>query len=917
MLRRSIVPVVSFALAGCSDQGDPASVHGSARAEDAALVTDVTLSRATPLRATPVALGSSGSRSIDDPRMLASLPTRFTLTEGPVDGGPTSLQNAVKKDASGAEPPVDGYLAYLQATPGRYEVRLARVKDPQGAGKLIYRGEREIDSVSVSLDGKLVTFAARSPEGDFDVFLIDMDGSLLGAEGAVGELPSTTFDEVDVSMSLDGSVHAWGSFDELSGTTNHVVARLDRATGALELEPFDISLGGVPIEQLQPVLTGSGEDVFFVADDDFIRSIFDAPIVVRFSTVGAGGAVAYAGLPGETDALFDPSATFDGDRVMFRERLTGIDSLVRLDPLLGEVTTLLEDTTIEGPSMTADGLNLAFADLGTIVRATIDVEAGAVTDLIPVPPSGRQALGFSPFWAKSLPPPPPPPPGQIAYEDTTVGGMTFQRPEGVGPLLLDGEVAFHAFPFTVETGGFYDFLSEQDYDGYLHLYADSFDPQDPLGNVLAGNDDLQTNRQSGFAILLEPAEYVVVTSAFAAGDEGTFTNTITPRPVPGPGEPPAIEQFIGSTSVAEPGVAIEYTFFVSSADPTSCSLDFGDGTVIAIDPCTPGTLVTTSHAFDAVGFYSVVLTVTNVGGEDSAQAFPTIAVDDPVAFDIVVVFANDGLSPAQRAAFEDAAERWGQVIIGDLVSAVSGDPAVPAGFSCRGEPPFTGFIDDVVISASGEPIDGPGSVLGSAGPCLLREPGSNGALGPLPLYGAMRFDVADLEGLEADGTLGPVILHEMGHVLGLGSLWEEDGLLIGTEAQGADPESPDYDPQYIGPVAVAQYGNLLTDAGEPIAATVPAENTGGPGTRESHWREVTFVDELMTGFIAIAESPLSILTIGSLLDMGYAVEFQAADPFALPPPPPAMAQFALSPQSYDLVFTIDDVRKPAQPLYRP
>ena len=36
---------------------------------------------------------------------------------------------------------------------------------------------------------------------------------------------------------------------------------------------------------------------------------------------------------------------------------------------------------------------------------------------------------------------------------------------------------------------------------------------------------------------------------------------------------------------------------------------------------------------------------------------------------------------------------------------------------------------------------------------------------------------ADLAKMQSDGTLGDVITHEMGHVLGIGTLWERMGLL--------------------------------------------------------------------------------------------------------------------------------------------
>ena len=36
----------------------------------------------------------------------------------------------------------------------------------------------------------------------------------------------------------------------------------------------------------------------------------------------------------------------------------------------------------------------------------------------------------------------------------------------------------------------------------------------------------------------------------------------------------------------------------------------------------------------------------------------------------------------------------------------------------------------------------------------------------------MSFDTADLAQIEADGSLVRVIMHEMGHVLGIGTIWD-------------------------------------------------------------------------------------------------------------------------------------------------
>ena len=55
----------------------------------------------------------------------------------------------------------------------------------------------------------------------------------------------------------------------------------------------------------------------------------------------------------------------------------------------------------------------------------------------------------------------------------------------------------------------------------------------------------------------------------------------------------------------------------------------------------------------------------------------------------------------------------------------------------------------------------------------------------LPYHGTMEFDTADLAAMEANGSLFFVIMHEMGHILGIGTLWSSKGLITG--AGGTNP----------------------------------------------------------------------------------------------------------------------------------
>jgi Leishmanolysin len=208
-----------------------------------------------------------------------------------------------------------------------------------------------------------------------------------------------------------------------------------------------------------------------------------------------------------------------------------------------------------------------------------------------------------------------------------------------------------------------------------------------------------------------------------------------------------------------------------------------------------------------------------------------------------------GLNATQRGAFGTAAARWGAIITADVPAVV-----------IDGE-----TIDDVRIDAEGVQIDDAGMILGQAGPVDLR-PGSF-----LPATGIMSFDSADLAQMESDGSLVSVIVHEMAHVLGFGTIFERRHLITG--AGGADP-------QFTGTNAIREYGALLGSGARP--RSVPLANVGGPGTRDGHWREEVFANELMTGFLDTGPNPLSRVTIAAFEDLGYGVDYERADAYRLP-----------------------------------
>ena len=257
-------------------------------------------------------------------------------------------------------------------------------------------------------------------------------------------------------------------------------------------------------------------------------------------------------------------------------------------------------------------------------------------------------------------------------------------------------------------------------------------------------------------------------------------------------------------------------------------------------------------------------------------SFTATAAADPAAFNIGVRFLTPA-TPTQRQAFTDARLRWEAAITGDLED---GFLNIPPSACVAGAPAVSQDIDDVLILVSLVPIDGEGGILGGAGPCYVRDFGIQDVfeVGDLTILGTMQFDTDDLEMLEAEGFLSNVILHEMGHVLGFGTLWEAQGLLV-DPAEGAIP-NPEADPHFIGSQAIVLFDDVGGTA-YVAGAKVPVENTGGPGTADGHWRETVFDRELMTGFIGAGTSPLSVVTLASLADQGYSVDFTKADGYTL------------------------------------
>lgn len=273
------------------------------------------------------------------------------------------------------------------------------------------------------------------------------------------------------------------------------------------------------------------------------------------------------------------------------------------------------------------------------------------------------------------------------------------------------------------------------------------------------------------------------------------------------------------------------------------------------------------------------------------------------------------LTTTQKAAFEAAAARLERIVTLGLGSVpITWD--AEAREACevgQADVPSSENLRNLVIFVSVLDL-GSSGVIAESGPCLIRDKTK------LPVAGVMLFDTEYTRQLERAGKLDVVVLHEMLHVLGLGTQWgaptsENPGgrnLLVGEG--GSDVEY-----KGAGALAAARDRN-----GAPGGwTTVPVENcvrvpvssgSCGAGTRDSHWRWSVFASaseaELMTGWVGEEESnPLSAMSIAALADLGYEVDLSAADEYTIPSSAALQAMEAPRSGSGFGFFLGDDVRR--------
>lgn len=261
-------------------------------------------------------------------------------------------------------------------------------------------------------------------------------------------------------------------------------------------------------------------------------------------------------------------------------------------------------------------------------------------------------------------------------------------------------------------------------------------------------------------------------------------------------------------------------------------------------------------------YYMQVLSYRDQTSAYSVSTNFAAMVQDDQKFSLNLNFGSglEGLEGAARNAIAEAAKFWENIITNrsaitefkDLTVTISGQSLVGQ----------AGAADTSTLALSG-----PTFGISATNDLVIRRGAST--------INARRF---------ADFNSNPiylrnVMIHELAHVLGFGTAWEPvefvdyDGTRFSVGKNWIDRNSSTYAASSYAGYA---YGDLL---GGTSAVAVPVE----PQVF-AHWDETRYDTELMTPYAegSGVATPLSILTLAALRDLGWSVNSGATEAYALP-----------------------------------
>ena len=282
------------------------------------------------------------------------------------------------------------------------------------------------------------------------------------------------------------------------------------------------------------------------------------------------------------------------------------------------------------------------------------------------------------------------------------------------------------------------------------------------------------------------------------------------------------------------------------------------------------------------GATEVVVTATDPSGLSAWMSLPvTVRAPSPGSFDIDLILTGEAITESREAAFVNAVNHWMRILSRMELPDSPLPPGTQLGCGEAATEQRMDVVNDLVIVAAVQQTSQLGQAFGS--PCRIRDESRK------PLTGMLLVNPGALDWAEDRETEGAVrvaeqiILHEIGHILGIGTAWYSS--IRGPE--GADPH-------FTGSLATEAFdeagGTSYTYGGKvPVELEYLSHWRQDNGVGESGFRWAFGKGELMTPSLSwlassppVIENPLSAITIQALADLGWTVDVSLAEPFALP-----------------------------------
>jgi hypothetical protein len=243
-----------------------------------------------------------------------------------------------------------------------------------------------------------------------------------------------------------------------------------------------------------------------------------------------------------------------------------------------------------------------------------------------------------------------------------------------------------------------------------------------------------------------------------------------------------------------------------------------------------------------------------------------------------ITLINVGSNRAYDKEFELAKNRWQSIIVNDLSDVRKQRIGFDFFQNTFGKSrAYNGPVDDVVIGYEIGYIDGAGRTLGFAGPRYTRKSSKT------VISGIMKFDEDDFE-IYDNNRVALIVMHEMGHVLGLvGTLGDCNyGCLDAAASKKPFRYGKTNNDQNKCNKAAEAYKNITGDESELLLYTKGTNS----GSNCGHWDksfENGYASELMTPtFNANKKQLITKVTCGALEDIstnGYKVDYEMCDDF--------------------------------------